>query len=103
MTAVAVVPAPGVNGYPSRFDASAIARTVSISTVRFAHPDARADRTVRGGAASPWAKPGPTAYKAERPNLSPILRGSYSGIMGLPLFETAALLRTAGVAILRRD
>jgi len=25
------------------------------------------------------------------------IRGSYSGIMGLPLFETAALLRTLGV------
>lgn len=27
------------------------------------------------------------------------LKGSYSGVMGLPLFETAALLRAAGVAI----
>jgi septum formation protein len=26
------------------------------------------------------------------------LRGSYSGVMGLPLFETAALLRQAGIA-----
>jgi septum formation protein len=26
------------------------------------------------------------------------IRGSYSGIMGLPLFETAALLRSVGVA-----
>ena len=25
------------------------------------------------------------------------IRGSYSGIMGLPLFETAALLRSLGV------
>jgi septum formation protein len=25
------------------------------------------------------------------------LRGSYSGVMGLPLFETAALLKAAGV------
>jgi septum formation protein len=25
--------------------------------------------------------------------------GSHSGIMGLPLFETAALLRAAGVAL----
>lgn len=28
------------------------------------------------------------------------LRGSYSGVMGLPLFETAALLETAGVRLL---
>jgi predicted house-cleaning NTP pyrophosphatase (Maf/HAM1 superfamily) len=26
------------------------------------------------------------------------LRGSYSGVVGLPLFETARLLATAGVA-----
>ncbi|MGB4925099.1 MAG: septum formation inhibitor Maf, partial [Giesbergeria sp.] len=29
----------------------------------------------------------------------PVLRGSYSGIMGLPLFETAQLLRAAGFAV----
>ena len=31
------------------------------------------------------------------------LKGSYSGVMGLPLFETAQLLKTAGVACWRRD
>lgn len=30
------------------------------------------------------------------------LRGSYSGVMGLPLFETAALLAHAGVSVWRR-
>ena len=29
------------------------------------------------------------------------LRGSYSGVMGLPLFETAQLLRTCGIEVLR--
>jgi septum formation protein len=28
------------------------------------------------------------------------LDGSYSGVMGLPLFETAELLREAGIAVL---
>jgi predicted house-cleaning NTP pyrophosphatase (Maf/HAM1 superfamily) len=28
-----------------------------------------------------------------------MLRGSYSGVMGLPLFETAELLTAAGVAV----
>jgi septum formation protein len=28
------------------------------------------------------------------------LRGSYSGVMGLPLFETAELLRHAGIELL---
>ena len=31
------------------------------------------------------------------------LKGSYSGVMGLPLFETAALLKAAGVACWQRD
>jgi septum formation protein len=31
------------------------------------------------------------------------LKGSYSGVMGLPLFETAALLEAAGVTRWRRD
>ena len=30
------------------------------------------------------------------------LKGSYSGVMGLPLFETAELLKTAGVPSWRR-
>ncbi|TPW13287.1 MAG: hypothetical protein FD130_1597, partial [Halothiobacillaceae bacterium] len=28
------------------------------------------------------------------------LQGSYSGVMGLPLFETALLLRQAGIVVL---
>ena len=31
------------------------------------------------------------------------LRGSYSGVMGLPLFETAQLLRAAGVPLAGRE
>jgi septum formation protein len=31
------------------------------------------------------------------------LKGSYSGVMGLPLFETAALLKAAGVPCWQRD
>ena len=31
------------------------------------------------------------------------LKGSYSGVMGLPLFETAALLQKAGIGRWRRD
>lgn len=31
------------------------------------------------------------------------LHGSYSGVMGLPLFETARLLRNAGVALLKHE
>jgi septum formation protein len=31
------------------------------------------------------------------------LKGSYSGVMGLPLFETAELLQQAGIGRWRRD
>ena len=31
------------------------------------------------------------------------LKGSYSGVMGLPLFETAQLLEAAGIGRWRRD
>ena len=31
------------------------------------------------------------------------LRGSYSGVMGLPLFETAGLLQAAGIAYWQKD
>jgi septum formation protein len=31
------------------------------------------------------------------------LKGSYSGVMGLPLFETAELLEAAGIGRWRRD
>jgi septum formation protein len=31
------------------------------------------------------------------------LKGSYSGVMGLPLFETAELLKAAGITLWRRD
>jgi septum formation protein len=97
MTAVAVVPAPGVNGYPSSFDASAIARTLSISTVRFA---ALTREQIERYAASgePLGKAGAYGIQGRAAEFIAHIEGSYSGIMGLPLFETAALLRTAGVA-----
>ena len=31
------------------------------------------------------------------------ISGSYTGVMGLPLYETAEMLRAAGVAVWRRD
>ncbi len=46
---------------------------------------------------SPWAKPGRTAFKGAAAAFIAHIEGSYSGIMGLPLFETAQLLRSAGV------
>ena len=68
----------------------------SVSRVRFAAlPTATIDRYVAGGEplgkAGAYAIQGPLAGWIER------IAGSHSGIMGLPLFETAQLLRAARV------
>ena len=69
---------------------------VSVSTVRFAAL-ARADieRYVAGG--EPFGKAGAYAVQSEAAAWIERIDGSYSGIMGLPLYETACLLRDAGV------
>jgi septum formation protein len=46
----------------------------------------------------PQGKAGGYAIQGHAAAFIPELRGSYSGVMGLPLFETAALLRQAGIA-----
>jgi septum formation protein len=46
----------------------------------------------------PRDKAGGYAIQGRAAAFIPELRGSYSGVMGLPLFETAALLRQAGIA-----
>ena len=66
----------------------------SVSTVRFgAIPRAAIDAYVAGG--EPFGKSG--AYAIQGPIAAWVERieGSYSGIMGLPLYETARLLRQA--------
>ncbi|MEZ5535722.1 MAG: nucleoside triphosphate pyrophosphatase [Thiolinea sp.] len=45
----------------------------------------------------PCDKAGAYAIQGYGPIFAEYMRGSYSGIMGLPLFETAALLKTAGI------
>ncbi|MEO7152329.1 MAG: Maf family protein [Burkholderiaceae bacterium] len=68
----------------------------SFSTVRFA-PIAPAEiaRYVAGG--EPFGKAGAYAIQSAAAAWIERIDGSYSGIMGLPLFETARLLREAGV------
>jgi septum formation protein len=71
---------------------------VSESRVRFgALPQRTIDRYVAGG--EPFGKAG--AYAIQGPIAAWIERveGSYSGIMGLPLFETRELLSRARVRI----
>ena len=69
---------------------------VSTSRVRFAvMPEAAIAAYVASGA--PFGKAGAYAIQSGVAAWIEHIEGSYSGIMGLPLFETAQLLRQAGV------
>ena len=69
---------------------------VSVSSVRFATiPAAELARYVAGG--EPFGKAGAYAIQSGAARWIERIEGSYSGIMGLPLYETAVLLRQAGV------
>ena len=67
-----------------------------MSSVRFAViPDAELARYVAGG--EPFGKAGAYAIQSSAAAWIERIAGSYFGIMGLPLYETAVLLRQAGV------
>lgn len=69
---------------------------LSVSTVRFAPLDAALiDAYIASG--QPFGKAGGYAIQSQLAGWIPEVRGSYSAIMGLPLFETAQLLRQAHV------
>ncbi len=69
---------------------------LSVSRVRFAAMTAaQIDAYVASG--EPLGKAGAYAIQGAAAQYVEYLSGSYSGIMGLPLFETAGLLRAAGV------
>ncbi len=71
---------------------------VAISEVTFAALD---EATIGAYVASgePFGKAGGYAIQGRGATLVAHLSGSYSGVMGLPLFETAALLRGFGFAL----
>jgi septum formation protein len=70
-------------------------RAQSISEVRLASLDA--DTIARYVATDEWrGKAGGYAIQGRAATLIAQLSGSYSGVMGLPLFETAELLRAFG-------
>jgi septum formation protein len=80
LTAVAVV------------DAGTVAEALSVSTVRLAALDAAAIAAyVATG--EPFGKAGGYAIQGRAGAFVEHLAGSYSGVMGLPLFETDRLLR----------
>jgi len=86
LTAVAVVDAQG----------ELLPTALSVSKVRFAalHADA-IRRYVESG--EPLGKAGAYGVQGRAAEFVEHIDGSYSGIMGLPLFETAALLRAARI------
>lgn len=86
LTAVAVVDADG----------ALLPAALSRSRVRFAAADdAALARYVASG--EPFGKAGAYGIQGRAAEFVERIDGSYSGIMGLPLFESAALLRAAGI------
>ena len=84
LTAIAVGGADGVRS------------ALSVSSVRFAPmTPAQIDAYVASG--EPFGKAGAYGIQGRAAEFVAQIEGSYSGIMGLPLFETATLLRAAGV------
>jgi septum formation protein len=70
---------------------------LSVSRVRFAPlTPAAIDRYVASG--EPFGKAGAYAIQGLAATFVEHLDGSYSGVMGLPLYETAQLLATAGIS-----
>ena len=77
---------------------SSSSEALSISRVQFARlSTAEIQRYVATG--EPLGKAGAYAVQGQAAAFISGMQGSYSGIMGLPLFETARLLRVAGLRI----
>ena len=79
-------------------DGKRVQRALNVSHVRFAVlPAAVIDAYVSSGDA--FGKAGSYAIQSPLAGWIEHIRGSHSGIMGLPLFETAQMLRRAGVRL----
>jgi len=76
-----------------------MSEALSRSEVRFAHLD---EASLRAYCATkePYDKAGAYGVQGPAAQFIEFISGSYSGIMGLPLFETAQLLQKAGVKTL---
>jgi septum formation protein len=92
LTAVVVATAAG-----SRLPGSRLLEAIQVSRVRFRRlRDADIEAYVASG--EPFGKAGGYAIQGRAAAFVRRIEGSHSGIMGLPLFETAELLRKAGYA-----
>ncbi len=70
-------------------------RALSVTRVRFERlPESWIERYVDSG--DPMDKAGAYAIQGEAAGWISAIRGSYSGVVGLPLYETGRLLRRAG-------
>ena len=78
-------------------DSRGVAGRLSSSTVRF-RTLSRDECLAYWETGEPRDKAGGYAIQGLGAVFVESLRGSYSGVMGLPLFETAELLRAAGIA-----
>ena len=79
---------------------STAATRLSVSRVTFGRLS-RADAKAYWDTGEPADKAGGYAIQGRAAEFIERLEGSYSGVMGLPLFETAELCRLAGIATLR--
>jgi septum formation protein len=75
-----------------------IAQALSVSNVRFA-PLTRAQIQSYVASGEPMGKAGAYAVQGRAAAYIEHISGSYSGIMGLPMFETAQLLREFGFKV----
>jgi septum formation protein len=76
--------------------AAGVAMRMSVSSVRF-RPLGEAEIATYWDTGEPRDKAGAYAVQGFAAVFIEALSGSYSGVMGLPLFETSELLRAAGV------
>jgi septum formation protein len=73
-------------------------QALSVSSVRFA-PLTRAKIQTYVASGEPMGKAGAYAVQGRAAAYIEHISGSYSGIMGLPMFETAQLLRAFGFKV----
>ncbi|MEQ8207108.1 MAG: Maf family protein, partial [Woeseia sp.] len=75
--------------------------SLSLSRVRF-RDISRAEAEAYWRTGEPQDKAGGYAVQGLAAVFIAELRGSYSGVMGLPVFETAAMLRSTGMEVLNQ-
>jgi septum formation protein len=75
---------------------------ISVSRVRFARLDP-AEIRAYAATGEPMDKAGAYGIQGRAACFVERLEGSYSGVMGLPLFETADLLAQVGIVNWKRD